>query len=196
MGARPAGERHLQRTPARRRRLPHGRDDVGAGGVVHDARERVAAAHVVVEAQGKGEQLLRQVLLDVDQDPATGTPALQNQAYMPGQLGGPLGVEFVLNASTNLGNQALLFNPLTGQVAASLPLTVTDTSFRVEIPHADLGQDDGLVNLGMLSGRLDVSDAAPNDAFLSSQLGDGTDSAPKSVLGAESRCAAPRSVVI
>jgi hypothetical protein len=121
------------------------------------------------------------VELDVDQDPATGTPALQNQAYMPGQLGGPLGVEFVLNASTNLGNQALLFNPLTGQVAASLPLTVTDTSFRVEIPLADLGQDDGLVNLGMLSGRLDVSDAAPNDAFLSSQLGDGTDGAEADV---------------
>ncbi len=106
------------------------------------------------------------VELDVDQDASTGRPSLQNQGYVPGQTGGPLGVDFVVNASPRAGNQAFLADTCgSGQTVTQVPMTTTDTSFRIEIPLSNLNQDDGIVNAGMLSGRLDVSDAGPTVCF-------------------------------
>src|SRR5690606_3055101 len=109
--------------------------------------------------------------LDTDQDVSTGVPSFQNQGFVPGQTGGPMGIELAINASSSVG-EASLFNPRTGQFVATLPLTLTDTAFRLAVPLAQLG-DDGMVNLGVISGRLEVSDAAPNTTFLTSQVGGG-----------------------
>ena len=110
--------------------------------------------------------------LDIDQDALTGSPSFINQSGL-GDQGGPLGVEFAVSFNSS-ANEAFLFDQLTNEFVETVPLTLTATSGRVEIPLSSLNSDDGAINLGAVSGGTGINDIAPNDTFITTRLSDGT----------------------
>ena len=100
---------------------------------------------------------------DTDQDPQTGTDSLQNQGFVPGQLGGPLGIEYVVQVDA-IFNQTVVVNTVSNSVIdGTVDYSFEGEFFSVSIPLELIGNPEEF-NFGFLTGTFSsVTDAAPND---------------------------------
>src|SRR5207253_3149954 len=97
---------------------------------------------------------LAQFNLDIDQNPATGSPGVdsaQNERAL-------MGVEFIVNIGANLGAQAEV-RKFTGQsnsfnLVGTVPSVVLANGYRVSIPLTLLDNDDGRLNFKVTASAL------------------------------------------
>ena len=105
--------------------------------------------------------------LDLDQDPTTGQASLQNTIGPLGQRGGRMGVERRVLVSLEGADASVIDNQFNS--LATVPLVVGANSVEMSVPLAALNNDDGHLNVGVISGRVgDVlaADAAPDESVL------------------------------
>ena len=108
--------------------------------------------------------------LDTDQDPSTGNPSFQSQLGAPGQQGGPLGVDYLVLVIPDFPDTAIVFEVVDTQYnqMGEVPLLRGDRSLEAQVPLSMIGDTDGLLNLGSVTGHQNSipTDTAPDTTFL------------------------------
>jgi Ca2+-binding RTX toxin-like protein len=107
--------------------------------------------------------------LDLDQNPATGNPATQSLFAPPGQQGGAIGADLLIDLYSEQFTPGFVNILNTGfSVVAQAPIFYANNSLQVQVPLTVLG-DDGALNFAAVVGvpGLSPSDAAPDTAVVS-----------------------------
>ncbi len=116
--------------------------------------------------------------LDLDQNANTGEAAYQNAFGPAGQRGGMLGVERRVVFSALPASQATVYD-IHFNIMATTTVVVNGPSLSLVVPLTALANDDGNINLGLITGLVGdtfVADAAPDNNVLTLADGSGGDS--------------------
>ena len=115
--------------------------------------------------------------LDLDQNAVTGEPAYQNAFGPAGQRGGMLGVERRVVFSALPDSQATVYD-IDFNIITTTTVTLDGPSISLEVPLTALADDDGNLNMGLITGLVGdtfVADAAPDNGVLTVADGTGDD---------------------
>jgi hypothetical protein len=103
--------------------------------------------------------------IDTDQNPATGATPIVDRSSLPRMN---LGVEFQIDLVSESSHPGFVDvrSRVGGVAVGRVPILFTDNSFRVTVPLALLGDDNGLVNYGVAMGVFGFgpTDRVPNGA--------------------------------